>query len=62
MQQPNDPTRTKKIKLKKYEEEEEGRVLTHAYQQLGFMSNKKLGSRPIREKRRRKKSVKIFFG
>ena len=51
----------KKIKLKE-EKEEEGRVLTYAYQQGRFTSNKKLGSCPIREKRKRMNIVKIFSG
>ena len=42
-------------------EEEEGNVLTHAYQQDEFTSNKKLSSRPIREIRKRMKNVKYFW-
>ena len=42
------PNMHQKIELK--EEEEEGMMLIHAYRQGGFMSNKKLGSSPIREK------------
>jgi len=36
-------------------------VLTHAYQQGEFMSNKKLGSCPIGEKRKKKESIKFFL-
>jgi len=61
-QQLNDPTRTQKIELKRRRRRRRRRrrVLTHAYQQGRFTSNKKLGSCRIREKR--KKSVKIFSG
>ena len=55
-QQPNDSTR---IEPKK---EEEGRVLMHAYQQGEFVSNKKLDSCLIREKRKRRQIIKIFSG
>ena len=36
-------------------------MLTHAYQQGRLMSNKKLDSRPIREKKRMN-NIKIFLG
>ena len=51
------PNTHQKIELKN----EEGRLLTHVYQQSRFTSNRKLSSHPIREKRKKKGRVLKYF-